>query len=195
MLNRMSSPNLVSGNAIAYVAGMTCIFLGSYALEKVREQLNRSLDSNPENFQDGITLDALGQLTRSENVALQRSAAQMLMDRAMHDENLQDIVLSCQNTSDRLDRLKACTTLGLLSKNDENRPKILRCGGLEALAGCLIDADSDLTLKRVTIIGVFDLIYNSDENKDCLVEFGMLPALLEILEVCVYNHMQENVNT
>eukprot|EP01134_Creolimax_fragrantissima_P007830 CFRG7830T1 len=171
-----------TGNTACFVAGITCVIIGSFGLEKVRDVLNRTLDSNPENFQDGITLDALGQLTRSENVALQRSAAQMLMDRAMHDENLQDIVTSCQNTTDKLVRLKACTTLGLLSKNDENRPKILLCGGLEALAGCLIDTESDLTLKRVTIIGVFDLIYNSDENKDSLIQLGILPALLTILD-------------
>jgi hypothetical protein len=39
------------------------------------------------------------------------------MDRAMQDENLQEIVRLCREEDNCLDQLKAATTLGLLAKN------------------------------------------------------------------------------
>lgn len=44
---------------------------------------------------------------------------------------------------------------------EDNKGKLVEAGALEALVVCVTDADSDLALQRVAIIGVFDLVYNS----------------------------------
>jgi hypothetical protein len=43
----------------------------------------------------------------------------------------------------------------------DNREKLVAFGALEVLVECVCDHDSDITLQRVAIIGIFDLIYSS----------------------------------
>eukprot|EP00123_Amoebidium_parasiticum_P017132 comp23721_c0_seq1/m.40852 comp23721_c0_seq1/g.40852 ORF comp23721_c0_seq1/g.40852 comp23721_c0_seq1/m.40852 type:complete len:1427 (-) comp23721_c0_seq1:80-4360(-) len=168
------------GDLVLFLAGMVSVLAASRTLSWAHSSIKEKLKSQKDRIQDGINLNALGKLTRSENVALQQSAARMLMDRAMQDNNLSEIVDMC-SSEDKLDRLKAATTLGLLAKTDENKDKLVQQGALGALAQCVV-VETDLPLQRVAIMGVFDLVYNNDDNKEQLLGLGMVGPLLQILE-------------
>eukprot|EP00126_Sphaerothecum_destruens_P004038 Sdes_comp17923_c0_seq1m7179 len=94
-------------------------------------------DFSEDRLQDGIDILSLGLLTRSDNVSLKRSATQILLDRAMHTENIKKIISSALPESPHHLRVKATASLSLLAKNEENREKLIRFGALQSLISCL----------------------------------------------------------
>eukprot|EP00124_Ichthyophonus_hoferi_P004695 Ihof_evm1s551 gene=Ihof_evmTU1s551 len=186
----MADSLMDSTNFVMFCTGMFSVFAAAKMMSYAQWSIKQRLHVQNERIQDGINLNTLGQLTRSENVALQQSAARMLMDRAMQSTNLRDIVDEC-NSVDKMTRLKAATTLGLLAKTEENKERLAEMGALEGLSRCVV-VENDMPLQRVAIMGVFDLVYNNAEARNEIIQNNGLPILVRTARASKgHAHMQK----
>eukprot|EP01135_Chromosphaera_perkinsii_P002552 Nk52_evm68s224 gene=Nk52_evmTU68s224 len=169
------------GHALTFGAGLALAYI-AYKTYSCGKHIYNVMyeDEIEQKLQDGIDIISLGELTRSENVSLKRSAAQILLDRTMHSKNIRFVVSSaCRGNSMEL-RCKAATTLGLLAKSDENKEKLIRYGALFVLVECC-ERDASFRLRKLAIIPLFDLIYGNSQAKKMVVKSGIIKVLIEIL--------------
>ncbi|KAL7752825.1 hypothetical protein RI367_001828 [Sorochytrium milnesiophthora] len=141
---------------------------------KLRKQ--RSILANAKN----ISLEALTQLTKSHNVALQGSALNILLERALNDNHLRYIIRSCSQPDDEELRYKAVSVLQLLTKKDDYKETLLKAGAISALVNAAQDA-RDL-VRKAAIISLYDLTSSDDSQKQAAVALGVLEPLRATLQ-------------
>ena len=90
-------------------------------------------------MEDEIRLEDLEVLVRSSNYSLRKSAEQVVLDRAMKNQNLDFIIGACYS-QDEFQVLKAVVVLAMLVKNSERseREKLIDHGILESLSHSLV---------------------------------------------------------
>ncbi|TPX32811.1 hypothetical protein SmJEL517_g04134 [Synchytrium microbalum] len=131
---------------------------------------------------DFLSLDALAQLTRCDNVNLQESALQLLLDRAMSKEYLPHIVNACRIENDAETRLKGIATVQQLTKSEQNRNELVKAGILRILVDLLNNQDNDdETVTRYVLVALFRIVSNKDTLKVKLIEYKVLDPLLKLL--------------
>lgn len=128
-------------------------------------------------IQDAIALEDLAALARSPNISLKRSAEQIILERAMKDDNLEFILNACNDIDNELQVLKGVTVVGVLVKSTEFRSKLIAFKVIETLAHCLdysIDpgykyleetGGRHVKVQRVITSACFDLICDDDGLK------------------------------
>lgn len=146
--------------------------------KRIRE--NYSTRQSVAEIQDAIALEDLATLARSPNISLKRSAEQIILERAMKDDNLEFIINACTDPDNELQVLKGVTVVGVLIKSTEFRSKLVAFKVIETLAYCLdysIDPgykDLEATggrhikIQRVITSAFFDLICDDDGLKNRL---------------------------
>ncbi|XP_032239903.1 uncharacterized protein LOC5514394 isoform X2 [Nematostella vectensis] len=141
-----------------------------------------------------IRLEDLEVLCRSTNLALKRSAEQLLLDRAMDKQNLEFIIHACFS-ADEMQVLKGVTVLGVLIKSSEYHRRLVDNGVIEGLAHCLNhslapgyiklseDGYKDVKLQRIASSALFDLICDEESFKARLGHSSpqIVPTLLKLM--------------
>lgn len=91
------------------------------------------------------------------------SAIQILLDRAMTEENLKTVITAASNRQNRDERKKAIVAIQQLSKGEENRKILVHKGVLKILTDVLVrrePEDEDATC-RYAIMALYRLVMNS----------------------------------
>jgi hypothetical protein len=131
-------------------------------------------------IEDQISLQALSELTKASNVSLKDSAMKILLDRAISDDFLPDIIKACKTDLDNDIQKKAICTIQQLAKQEENRPILVKHGILKILTELLANKKkSHLRLSVVT--SIFHIIQENDDNKKAIVNYGILDSIFKIL--------------
>ncbi|XP_067026328.1 uncharacterized protein [Acropora muricata] len=147
-------------------------------------------------MEDSIRLEDLEVLVRSANYSLRKSAEQVVLDRAMKDENIYFIVKTCYSKNE-LQILKSVVALSVLVKNSErvDRDRLIERGVLESLSHALVNSvmiefkelanmgGYDFRLQRCVSESLFHLIYDDDSAKIRLVEANsfIVGALIKLM--------------
>ncbi|TPX45792.1 hypothetical protein SeLEV6574_g03655 [Synchytrium endobioticum] len=130
---------------------------------------------------DFLSLEALAQLTKCDNVNLQESALQLLLDRAMSNEHLSTIIAACGPENHPQTRLKGVATIQQLAKSEPNRDTLVRAGIVKILSDLLAVEDEDESTIRYALVALFRLVSNKEPLKFQLVEYKILDVLLRLL--------------
>ncbi|KAJ3385285.1 hypothetical protein HDU92_003123 [Lobulomyces angularis] len=137
--------------------------------------------------EDVLSIEALAELTKSDNINLMESAVRILLDRAMSEKVLPDIVKACsqKNKKDKMAQM-AIATLHQLTKDDVNRKILIKVGIIKVLVNVLITDNGEEyeptdTTKRYVVIALFRLIQGSDKRKLKAMKYGLTEKLMEYL--------------
>ncbi|CAG8496149.1 10015_t:CDS:10 [Paraglomus brasilianum] len=143
--------------------------------------MSELIKNEPKKLENALTIRALSELTRAENINLRNSAIRILLDRAMSDDFLGDVISSCRNPHEER-RMEAVITLQLLSRTEENKATLVENNALEVLVGLLRQEDNRETTHRYAAIALCDLMTGQNVRKIKVVELGVIPPLIQILE-------------
>ncbi|ORX41985.1 ARM repeat-containing protein [Piromyces finnis] len=131
-------------------------------------------------IEDQISLQALSELTKASNVSLRDSAMKILLDRAISDDFLPDIIKACKTDLDNDIQKKAICTVQQLSKQEENRPILVKHGILKILTELLANKKKNY-LRLSVVTSIFHIIQENDDNKRAIVNYGILDSIYRIL--------------
>ncbi|KAG0235925.1 hypothetical protein BGW41_000616 [Actinomortierella wolfii] len=154
-----------SDRAIYFATGMSLVFM-VYSVYRHAATLfvndheieQRSLLKQVE---DGIDMDALAKLARSNSIVLQGSSISILFVRAMKERNLRFILDMISNSPDERIRWKGVTTIQLLTRNDANRAALIEAGALKVLVDVLRDPSNREKSHRYATVSICELISGS----------------------------------
>lgn len=131
-------------------------------------------------IEDQISLQALSELTKASNVSLRDSAMKILLDRAISDDFLPDIIRACKTDLDNDIQKKAICTIQQLAKQEENRPILVKHGILKILTELLANKKKN-HLRLSVVTSIFHIIQENDDNKRAIVNYGILDSIFKIL--------------
>ncbi|KAK9761339.1 hypothetical protein K7432_013825, partial [Basidiobolus ranarum] len=143
----------------------------------------RSLLKNwsQKHLEDCISSKSLADLARCNNVGLQTSAFRLLLDRAISEPHLEFLIHACRQKNNEEAKLKAITTLQLLSRNEDNKALLVNVGALEVLVEMLSDENKETIYKHAAVI-LCDLINANDDRKNKIVAYGVIEPLTKFLQ-------------
>lgn len=180
--------------AAGLLSGLGTAFCVAELRRFIREKCTRKPLSQME---DNIRLEDLEILVRSSNYSLRKSAEQVVLDRAMKDQNLDFIINACYDESDEFQVLKAVVVLAMLVKNSERgeREKLIEHGILESLSHSLVYSvqvgyrklvemgGHVFRLQRCASESLFHLIYDEEGTKVRLAQSNssVVAVLLQLI--------------
>ena len=162
--------------AVGVLSGIGTAVCIAQIRKYIREKCTRKPLSH---LKENIQIKDLAILVKSPNVALRRSAEQLLLDRAMKKINLEFIGSSFYNGE--IELLKAATVVGLLAKNADYRQRLVNSRMLLHLSHCLIYSfehgyktlaemgSEDVRLQKIVSTALFDIICDVNSAKIELV--------------------------
>jgi len=142
-------------------------------------QKNKKNRRHPK-IEDQISLQALSELTKASNVSLRDSAMKILLDRAISDDFLPDIIKACKTDLDNDIQKKAICTIQQLAKQEENRQILVKHGILKILTELLANKKKN-HLRLSVVTSIFHIIQENDDNKRAIVNYGILDSIFKIL--------------
>ena len=179
--------------AAGLLSGLGTAFCVAELRKLIREKCTRKPLSQME---DKIRLEDLEVLVRSSNYSLRKSAEQVVLDRAMKNQNLDFIIGACYS-QDEFQVLKAVVVLAMLVKNSERseREKLIDHGILESLSHSLVYSVQtgyrklvemggfELRLQRCVSESLFHLIYDEEGTKVRLAQSNssIVAVLLQLM--------------
>lgn len=183
--------------AIWLTAGVLSGLGTMFCIREFRKFIKKKSTRKPLSMmEDSIRLEDLEVLVRSANYSLKKSAEQVVLDRAMKDENIYFIIKTCYSKNE-LQILKSVVSLSVLVKNSErvDRDRLIERGVLGALSHALVNSvliefkelanmgGYDFRLQRCASESLFHLIYDDDSAKIRLVEANsfIVEALLKLM--------------
>ena len=126
-----------------------------------------------------LSLVTLADFVRSPNVHLQRSAIQLVVDRAMTDQFMQLLCERCR-LEDAADNLLIVQVITLLCKFEYNRPLMLRHRIRESLTALVVRFPSEVIVK-MALSNLYELLSSEDGAKFDVGSSGLLAKLVDIL--------------
>lgn len=179
--------------AAGLLSGLGTAFCIAEVRKLIREKCTRKQLSQME---DNIRLEDLEVLVRSSNYSLRKSAEQVVLDKAMKNQNLDFIINACYS-DDEFQVLKAVVVLAMLVKNSERseREKLIDHGILESLSHSLVYSVQigyrklvemggyELRLQRCASESLFHLIYDEEGTKVRLAQSNssIVAVLLQLM--------------
>lgn len=179
--------------AAGILSGLGTAFCIAELRKLIREKCTRKPLSQME---DNIRLEDLEVLVRSSNYSLRKSAEQVVLDRAMRDQNLDFIINACYS-DDEFQVLKGVVVLAMLVKNAERREreKLIDHGILESLSHSLVYSVQvgyrklvemggyEFRLQRCASESLFHLIYDEEGSKARLAQSNsaIIAVLLQLM--------------
>ncbi|KAI8804237.1 armadillo-type protein [Cladochytrium replicatum] len=152
-----------------------------YSQQKRGHRTGNSQDDRtplPKRTEDVLSLSSLEQLTKCENIFLQESAIRLLLDRAMSDEHLPDILRACKSSNEDLQKM-AVATVQQMTKHEDNRRPLVRAGVLKILTQVI--SSKNEASRRYAIVALYRLVSSHDKRKVKIVQYGVLDPLLGFL--------------
>ncbi|ORY18099.1 ARM repeat-containing protein [Neocallimastix californiae] len=131
-------------------------------------------------IEDQISLQALSELTKASNISLRDSAMKILLDRAISDDFLPDIIKACKTDLDNDVQKKAICTIQQLAKQDDNKRAIVNYGILDSIFKILSstpNCNNDLKYWTLLILHQLSL---TEELHSKMVEKGFIKLLAQL---------------
>ncbi|KXS20408.1 ARM repeat-containing protein [Gonapodya prolifera JEL478] len=130
--------------------------------------------------EDVLSLDSLAELVDHQNVIVQESVTQILLDRAASYDTLAEVVAAC-SVSDPVLRESAVNCVALLAKIETAKTPLVRLGALRVLSEVVRDPFERDVVRRDAVIALFKLVSGEDSRRSSLVRLDVLTALSKIL--------------
>jgi len=166
---------------------------GEYSATQVMTRLRRRVAMKrrrKEKLAAGIadlSLETLAAFVRSPNVHLQRSAIQLVVDRAMTEEFIEMLRTRCL-LEDPGDNLVVVQVITLLGKFEYNKGMMIRHGIRQSLESLVVRAPSDVVVK-MALSNLYDLLSGEDGARCDIASSGLITKIIEILGAeAVRNH-------
>jgi hypothetical protein len=132
-------------------------------------------------LEQSISLDTLGELIRSNNVLMKRSALQILIDRGVSDAHLPYILNACRAPDPRL-RSGGFSALIMMAKSEMCRQKLIQHDALEIVNQTLMMELGEETLSRILIIILYYLSHGNINVKRYMAHHGTIRPLLNMIQ-------------
>ncbi|KAF9165672.1 hypothetical protein DFQ26_009616 [Actinomortierella ambigua] len=168
-----------SDRAIYFATGASLVFMVYSVYRHATTLFTADNDAEPQSVlkqvEEGIDLNALAKLARSNSIILQGSSISILFVRAMKENNLRFILDMVEHSPNERIRWKGVTTIQLLTRNDANRTALIDSGALKVLVNVLRDPSNREKSHRYATVSICELISGS------VVEYGILEPLARFL--------------
>lgn len=174
--------------ALWLTAGLLSGLGAAFCIGELRKFIREKCTRKPlSKMEDSIRLEDLEVLVRSTSYSLRKSAEQVVLDRAMREQNL-DFIVKASYSTDELQILKAVVAVGVLVKNSEkiDRDRLIKHGVLESLADSIVKSVQvgfkelakmggyNFRLQRSASESLFHLIYENEAAKIRLTQDNSL---------------------